>query len=57
MLPPAHRLVFKPGEEPVVSRYWWEGKLDRAEETLLRQRFGAEYEKYAREVPMLVRLP
>jgi protein-S-isoprenylcysteine O-methyltransferase Ste14 len=29
----------------------------RAEETLLRQRFGAEYEKYAREVPMLVPLP
>ena len=22
MLPPAHRLVFKPGEAPVVSRYW-----------------------------------
>lgn len=29
----------------------------RAEETLLRERFGAEYEKYARDVPMLVRLP
>ena len=29
----------------------------RAEEALLRDRFGAEYEKYAREVPMLVRLP
>ena len=29
----------------------------RAEETLLRERFGAEYEKYAREVPMLVPLP
>lgn len=28
----------------------------RAEETLLRERFGAEYEKYAREVPMLVPL-
>jgi protein-S-isoprenylcysteine O-methyltransferase Ste14 len=28
----------------------------RAEESLLRQQFGAEYEKYAREVPMLVRL-
>ena len=28
-----------------------------AEETLLRERFGAEYEKYAREVPMLVPLP
>jgi protein-S-isoprenylcysteine O-methyltransferase Ste14 len=26
----------------------------RAEEALLRERFGAEYEKYAREVPMLV---
>ena len=26
----------------------------RAEETLLRERFGTEYEKYAREVPMLV---
>ena len=29
----------------------------RAEEALLRERFGAEYEKYAREVPMLVPLP
>jgi len=29
----------------------------RAEEGLLRERFGAEYEKYAREVPMLVPLP
>jgi protein-S-isoprenylcysteine O-methyltransferase Ste14 len=29
----------------------------RAEETLLRERFGAEYEKYSREVPMLVPLP
>ena len=29
----------------------------RAEESLLRERFGAEYEKYAREVPMLVPLP
>jgi protein-S-isoprenylcysteine O-methyltransferase Ste14 len=29
----------------------------RAEERLLRSRFGAEYEKYAREVPMLVPLP
>lgn len=29
----------------------------RAEENLLRDRFGAEYEKYAREVPMLVPLP
>ena len=29
----------------------------RAEETLLRERFGAEYEKYARDVPMLVPLP
>jgi protein-S-isoprenylcysteine O-methyltransferase Ste14 len=28
----------------------------RAEEVLLRERFGAEYEKYAREVPMLVPL-
>lgn len=28
-----------------------------AEEALLRERFGAEYEKYAREVPMLVPLP
>jgi protein-S-isoprenylcysteine O-methyltransferase Ste14 len=28
----------------------------RAEETLLRERFGAEYETYAREVPMLVPL-
>jgi protein-S-isoprenylcysteine O-methyltransferase Ste14 len=28
-----------------------------AEERLLRERFGPEYEKYAREVPMLVRLP
>ena len=27
-----------------------------AEETLLRERFGTEYEKYAREVPMLVPL-
>jgi protein-S-isoprenylcysteine O-methyltransferase Ste14 len=27
-----------------------------AEEALLRERFGAEYEKYAREVPMLVPL-
>ncbi|HJW48842.1 MAG TPA: isoprenylcysteine carboxylmethyltransferase family protein [Candidatus Limnocylindria bacterium] len=27
-----------------------------AEETLLRETFGAEYEKYAREVPMLVPL-
>jgi protein-S-isoprenylcysteine O-methyltransferase Ste14 len=29
----------------------------RAEERLLRERFGAEYEKYAREVPMLVPVP
>jgi protein-S-isoprenylcysteine O-methyltransferase Ste14 len=29
----------------------------RAEERLLRDQFGAEYEKYAREVPMLVPLP
>jgi protein-S-isoprenylcysteine O-methyltransferase Ste14 len=29
----------------------------RAEEGLLRERFGAEYENYAREVPMLVPLP
>ena len=29
----------------------------RAEEKLLRERFGAEYEKYARDVPMLVPLP
>lgn len=29
----------------------------RAEETLLRERFGDEYAKYAREVPMLVPLP
>jgi protein-S-isoprenylcysteine O-methyltransferase Ste14 len=29
----------------------------RAEETLLRERFGAEYEEYARDVPMLVPLP
>jgi protein-S-isoprenylcysteine O-methyltransferase Ste14 len=29
----------------------------RAEEALLRDRFGAEYEKYAREVRMLVPLP
>ena len=29
----------------------------RAEEALLRDRFGAQYEKYAREVPMLVPLP
>ena len=29
----------------------------RAEERLLRDRFGVEYEKYAREVPMLVPLP
>lgn len=29
----------------------------RAEEALLRERFGAEYEKYAREVSMLVPLP
>jgi protein-S-isoprenylcysteine O-methyltransferase Ste14 len=29
----------------------------RAEERLLRDRFGAQYEKYAREVPMLVPLP
>jgi protein-S-isoprenylcysteine O-methyltransferase Ste14 len=28
----------------------------RAEERLLRDRFGADYEKYAREVPMLVPL-
>jgi protein-S-isoprenylcysteine O-methyltransferase Ste14 len=28
-----------------------------AEERLLRERFGAEYEKYARDVPMLVPLP
>ncbi len=28
----------------------------RAEEILLRERFGAEYEKYAQEVPMLVPL-
>jgi protein-S-isoprenylcysteine O-methyltransferase Ste14 len=29
----------------------------RAEERLLRDRFGEEYEEYAREVPMLVPLP
>jgi len=29
----------------------------RAEERLLRDRFGAEYDRYAREVPMLVPLP
>jgi protein-S-isoprenylcysteine O-methyltransferase Ste14 len=29
----------------------------RAEERLLREQFGAQYEKYAREVPMLVPLP
>jgi protein-S-isoprenylcysteine O-methyltransferase Ste14 len=29
----------------------------RAEERLLRERFGAEYDKYARDVPMLVPLP
>ncbi|MGH2490734.1 MAG: methyltransferase family protein [Candidatus Limnocylindria bacterium] len=29
----------------------------RAEENLLREQFGGEYEKYAREVPMLVPLP
>jgi protein-S-isoprenylcysteine O-methyltransferase Ste14 len=29
----------------------------RAEEALLREQLGAEYEKYAREVPMLVPLP
>ena len=29
----------------------------RAEERLLRRQFGAEYEKYAAEVPMLVPLP
>ena len=29
----------------------------RAEESLLRERFGAEYETYAREVPMLVPVP
>ena len=29
----------------------------RAEEALLRERFGAEYEQYAREVRMLVPLP
>lgn len=29
----------------------------RAEEALLRERFGAEYEEYARDVPMLVPLP
>lgn len=29
----------------------------RAEETLLRERFGHDYEKYARDVPMLVPLP
>jgi protein-S-isoprenylcysteine O-methyltransferase Ste14 len=29
----------------------------RAEEALLRDRFGAAYESYAREVPMLVPLP
>jgi protein-S-isoprenylcysteine O-methyltransferase Ste14 len=29
----------------------------RAEERLLRDRFGAEYEEYAREVPMLVPCP
>ena len=29
----------------------------RAEERLLRDRFGAEYDKYAREVPMLVPMP
>jgi len=22
MLPPAHRLVYRPGSEPVISRYW-----------------------------------
>ena len=29
----------------------------RAEERLLRQQFGAQYEKYAQEVPMLIPLP
>ncbi len=29
----------------------------RAEERLLRDEFGVQYEKYAREVPMLVPLP
>lgn len=29
----------------------------RAEEDLLRERFGAEYERYAQDVPMLVPLP
>jgi len=29
----------------------------RAEERLLREQFGAQYEKYAQEVPMLVPLP
>ena len=29
----------------------------RAEETLLRAQFGAQYEKYARDVPMLVPMP
>jgi protein-S-isoprenylcysteine O-methyltransferase Ste14 len=29
----------------------------RAEERLLREQFGAQYDKYAREVPMLVPLP
>jgi len=29
----------------------------RAEERLLREQFGAQYEKYVREVPMLVPLP
>ncbi len=29
----------------------------RAEERLLRDQFGSQYEKYAREVPMLVPLP
>jgi protein-S-isoprenylcysteine O-methyltransferase Ste14 len=29
----------------------------RAEEALLREQLGADYEKYAREVPMLVPLP
>ena len=29
----------------------------RAEERLLRDQFGVQYEKYAREVPMLVPLP
>jgi len=28
--------------------------LTRAEERLLRERFGSEYDRYAREVPMLV---